>query len=284
MRAGPQHPERLDMYHTFVTRCDANTRSLSTTAERSISTMTIKYVPGAAQERVMVQEHHPAEARVLEYDVEEPAQQHVAETTSIMPNETRSQEVHTMVVSKPDYMSVDCTISDCEIIQENLGAIPFLLCAVITWNFLVSCWYYISISQGMSWIWLCGASPFAMYGLFLLYVSFCDYFNSNFITITSNEITVEVRPLPWCCQRPKCVPMESIQEICCVHRQGENSITFEVQVILRNGSCETLRSYCCLEDASFIKQEIEKFLPSVVENNNNSESTSTEVDGEHEWY
>lgn len=272
--------------------------------------MTIKYVPAAQRvvddDEVVVLASNPVEARVLEYvEQEPPPASVVAEpvSTTMMPNATQRQiqtsgrqsitvleapaELPTSVpayfkvqspVSKPATMSVDSTINNCEIIQQKCkGVHPFVVCFGIMWNSFMLFWNFIAISNGI-WLMFWLASIHNMVGLHLIYQVICGYFNSTFVTITSDEVQVEVRPLHWCNQHPKCVPMESIQEICCkrcVHR-GENStsITFEVQAI-KNGSRQALLSNLQkLEEALFIEQEIEKFMPSL--DNHNSASTEVE--------
>lgn len=262
--------------------------------------MTIKpkSVPAAQRVEDEVVLINPVEARVLEC-VEEPA---VAAPSFIAQNATQRQvrtagrqsiivleapaELPASVpayfkvqspVAKPATMSVDSTINNCEIIQRKWKVNPGLAGFGIMWNTFMFFWNFIAISNGI-WIMFLFATLHNMIGLFLIYQVLCGFYNSTFVTITSDNVQVEVRQLHWRKQRPKCVPMESIQEVCCkrcvVHR-GENStsITFEVQFI-KNGSRQVLLSNLqYLEEALFIEQEIEKFLVLSVENGNKSTST-----------
>lgn len=222
-----------------------------------------------AAQRVDEEVAIPVEAPVLEC-VEEPGQV-VAEPASVMSNATRRQvqtagrqsitvleapaEMPTSVpayfkvhspVSKPANMSVDCTINNCEIIEQKWKVDPSLVLYGIIVNASVFFWVFLARSTSIWIMFLVLATFHNLLGLYLIYQVLCGLYNSTFVTITSDEVHVEVRPLRWCNQRPKCVSMESIQEICCkrcVHR-GENnstSITFEVQAI-KDGSPQALLS------------------------------------------
>ncbi|MFN7116710.1 MAG: hypothetical protein ACK4TA_07895 [Saprospiraceae bacterium] len=141
----------------------------------------------------------------------------------------------------------------------------FFVFFTIFWNAVLIPFVLIALTQG-EWIILLFISLHLMVGLSLLYYTLCIFFNTTYITVNRQEISVLHKPLKMPFYPDRQVTVDRVEQLFIdkyveSRTNGRPNYAFGVYAHLKNGNhIKLIRGLKNHDQARYIEQEVERFL------------------------
>ncbi|MEO1514783.1 MAG: hypothetical protein AAFV95_07215 [Bacteroidota bacterium] len=141
----------------------------------------------------------------------------------------------------------------------------FTLFFCLLWNgFIFFITFFVALAG--QWPFVLFLTPFLLVGLYLIYSSLGYLFNTTYITVNSERVSIEHRPINFLIQSDKYYHSSDIEQVF-VQRysvgssNGNPVYAFSIVMALKNGTRETLvKNLHSDEYGKYIEQQIELFL------------------------